>query len=205
MSETRSSNHIDLSEARQRLEAARLAIERIWAPTAQETERVLQERAQALARETVVPEDAERIEVVEFLLAHERYAIGSAYVREVHPLEELTPIPCTPAFVLGIANVRGEILSVIDIRKFFDLPQKGLTDLNKIIVLESPDMTFGILADAIVGVSRVARTDIQPSLPTLTGIRENYLLGVTAERLVVLDAEKLLHDEKLIVQEQMEE
>lgn len=199
----KNSKAIDWSEAKQRLETARIAIERIWAPTAEETRRVLEERARVLAREPVRAEsDDEWIGVVEFTLAHERYAVASEHVREVYPLEELTPLPCTPAFVLGIVNLRGEILSVIDIKKFFDLPEKGLTDLNKVIVLESADMVFGIVADVISGVRRISRTDIQLSLPTLTGIREDYLQGVTAERVVVLDAEKLLNDEKLIVNEQ---
>lgn len=205
MSTSRKNNKaIDWSEAKQRLETARIAIERIWAPTAEETKRVLEERARALAREPVRAESADEwIEMVEFTLAHERYAVASEYVREVYPLEDLTPLPCTPPFVLGIANLRGEILSVIDIKRFFDLPEKGLTDLNKVIVLESADMVFGIVADAISGVRRILRADIQPSLPTLTGIREDYLQGVTAERVVVLDAEKLLNDEKLIVNEQV--
>jgi purine-binding chemotaxis protein CheW len=195
---------IDWSEVKQRLEAARIAIERIWAPTAGEIKRVLEERAQALAREPARAESADEwIEVIEFFLAHERYAVESEYVREVYPLEDLTPLPCTPSFVLGIVNVRGEILSVIDIKKFFDLPEKGLTDLNKVIVLESGDMVFGIVADVVSGVRRISRAGIQPSLPTLTGIREDYLLGVTAERVVILDAEKLLTDEKLIVKEQV--
>ena len=195
---------VDWNEVKQRLETARVAIERIWAPTAEETKRVLEERARALTREPAQAEsDDDWIEVVEFTLAHERYAIASEHVREVYPLEELTPLPCTPSFVLGIVNLRGEILSVIDIKKFFDLPEKGLTDLNKVIVLESEDMVFGIVADAISGVRRILRTDIQPSLPTLTGIREDYLQGVTAERVVVLDAGKLLNDEKLIVNEQV--
>jgi purine-binding chemotaxis protein CheW len=145
----------------------------------------------------------EHIEVVEFVLAHERYAIESDYVREVAPLENLTPLPCTPAFVLGIVNVRGEILSVIDLKKFFDLPEQGLTDLNKVIVLQSGNMLFGILADVIAGVRRIPLTGILPSLPTLTGVREEYLKGVTAERIVVLDAEKLLMDESIVVQEQV--
>jgi len=195
---------IDWNEVKQRLETARVAIERIWAPTAEETKRVLEERAKALAREPARTEvEDEWIEVMEFTLAHERYAIASEHVREVYPLEELTPLPCTPTFVLGIVNLRGEILSIIDIKEFFDLPKKGLTDLNKVIVLESEDMMFGIVADAIGGVRRILRADIQPSLPTLTGIREDYLQGVTAERVVVLDAGKLLSDEKLIVNEQV--
>lgn len=199
----KNSKTIDWREVENRLEAARVAIERIWAPTAEDTLRILKQRAQTLAREAVPAEAADAgIEVIEFLLAHERYAVASEYVREVYPLEDITPLPCTPAFVLGIVNVRGEIISVIDIKKFFDLPEKGLTDLNKVIVLESGDMVFGIVADVISGVRRIPRAGIQPSLPTLTGIREDYLLGVTAERVVILDAEKLLNDEKLIVQEQ---
>jgi purine-binding chemotaxis protein CheW len=141
--------------------------------------------------------------VVEFVLAEERYAIESRHVRDVYPLEQLTPVPCTPAFVLGIVNLHGEILSVIDIKKFFGLPDRGLTDLNKVIVLESDSMRFGILADLIVGVHPISVADIQPSLPTLTGIREEYLRGVTPERTVILDAEALLADKNIVVQEQV--
>jgi len=196
---------IDWREVERRMEAARIAIEHVWAPSPEETQRILKARALVLAQEPVPAEAAnERIEIVEFILAYERYAVESRYVREVYPLENLTPLPCTPGFVLGIVNVRGEILSVIDLKKFFDLPEKGLTDLNKVIVLQSGNMLFGILADAIVGVRHIPMTDIQPSLPTLTGVREEYLKGVTAERLVILDAEKLLTDEGIIVQEKVD-
>ncbi|BBP04873.1 hypothetical protein TPL01_12840 [Sulfuriferula plumbiphila] len=185
--------------------AARAAIERAWTSPPEETQRILKARAQALAREPVHAEAAnECLEVVEFLLACERYAVESRCIREVYPLENLTPLPCTPAFVLGIINLRGEILSVIDIKKFFDLPEQGLTDLNKLIVLRSGNMLFGILADAITGVRRVPIADMQSSLPTLTGIREVYLRGVTPDRTVVLDAEKLLSDANIIVQEQVD-
>ena len=204
MSTPQKNKAIDWREVERRLEAARIATEHIWVPTTEDTQLILNERAQILSRETALAEPADAsIEVIEFLLAHERYAVASEYVREVYPLEELTPLPCTPAFVLGIVNLRGEILPVLDLKKFFDLPEKGLTNLNKVIVLESADMVFGILADEINGVCRIPRAGIQPSLPTLTGSREDYLLGVTAERVVVLDAEKLLHDDKLIVNEQV--
>ena len=195
---------IDWHAVHQRLDAARAAVERMGTPNIEETRRTLKTRAQALAREPAKTQvAAEHLEVVEFLLAYERYAIESRYVREVYPLESLTPLPCTPAFVLGIVSVRGEIISVIDIKKFFDLPEKGLTDLNKVLVLQTQDMLFGVLADAILGVRYLPLTEIQPSLPTLTGIREKYLRGVTPERIVVLDAEKLLTDEKIVVQEQV--
>jgi purine-binding chemotaxis protein CheW len=194
----------DWRDVERRLEAARTAIEHVWAPSPEQTQRILKARALALAAEPTPAEAAdEYVEIVEFILAHERYAVESIHVREVYPLENLTPLPCTPGFVLGIVNVRGEILSVIDLKKFFELPEKGLTDLNKVIVLQSANMLFGILADAIVGIRRIPLTDIQPSLPTLTGVRENYLRGVTAERLVVLDADRLLTDEGIVVREQV--
>ena len=200
-----STSGLDWREVERRLEAARAAMERGWAPDAEEAKRILKARARALAREPAKEQaEDDYIEVVEFVLAYEQYAVETRHVREIHPLEHLTPLPCTPAFVLGIVNVRGEILSVIDLRKFFDLPEKGLTDLNKVIVLESENMLFGVLADAVIGARRVRVADIQPSLPTLTGVREAYLMGVTAERTVILDAEKLLADETIVVQEQVD-
>ncbi len=195
---------IDWTQVRARVDAAQAAGEQAWTPGADETGRILRERALALAAEPGRTQALdESIEVVEFLLAHERYAVETCYVREVYPLENLTPLPCTPAFVLGIVNLRGEIVSVIDVRKFFDLPQTGLPDLNKVIVLESGSMVFGILADVILGVRHIELAEIQPSLPTLTGIREKYLKGIAPERTVVLDAGKLLADEDIVVQEQM--
>ena len=196
---------IDWAEVRARLEAVQAAGEQAWAPGADETGRILRERALALAAEPGRTQTQdESIEVLEFLLAHEHYAVESSHVREVYPLENLTPLPCTPAFVLGIVNLRGEIVSVIDLRKFFDLPQAGLPDLNKVIVLESGNMVFGILADVILGVRRITLAEIQPSLPTLTGIRDKYLKGITPQRTVVLDAGKLLADEDIVVQEQVD-
>jgi purine-binding chemotaxis protein CheW len=194
---------LDWSPVYRRLEASRMALERGVTPAPEERKNILRARAQALARE---PQEAARdeIEIVEFLLAYETYGVESLYVREVYPLKEFTSLPCTPPFVLGIINIHGQILSVVDLKKFFDLPEKGLTDLNKVIVVHDENMAFGLLADAILGVRSVPLGDIQVSLPTLTGIRQAYLKGVTGERLVILDASKLLSDQKLIILEEVE-
>ena len=197
---------IDWEELRRRLEIGRVALETGLATGVEDKRKILRERAQALARPAAKEISAqEQIEVVEFLLAHERYAIESDYVREVYPLKELTPLPCTPPFVLGVINVRGQILSVIDIKKFFDLPEKGLTDLNKVIIVQSGNMQFGILADVILGIRQIAHHDMQPSLPTLTGIRGEYLRGVTKDRLIALDAGKILSDKNIVVYEEARE
>lgn len=163
---------------------------------------ILRLRAQQLAREPEPPEqEGSALEVIEFGLAGERYALEVAFVREVHPLEDLTPLPCTPAFVRGLVNVRGRILPVIDLKKFFDLPESGITDLHRILLIATPVMTFGLLADTVAGTCRIPLDRLEDSLPTLTGIRAEYLKGVTAERLVVLDAARMLADDRLVVHE----
>jgi len=104
---------------------------------------------------------------------------------------------------LGIVNVRSQILSVIDLKKFFGLPEKGLTDLNKVIIIRDGKMEFGILADNIDGVRKVGINDMQVSIPALTGIRADYIKGVTGESLIILDAQKLLADKGLIVNKEI--
>ena len=165
---------------------------------------ILRARAQALARPPAdTPAAGTLLEVLEFRLAQERYALETRYVREVYPLKDLTPLPCTPPFVIGIVNVRGRILPVIDLKKFFDLPEQGVTDLHRIIVIEGNEMDFGLLADATVGLRSIPVDSVQFSLPTLTGIRSEYLKGVTADRLVVLDVARILADPKIIVDEEV--
>ncbi|PWB56973.1 MAG: chemotaxis protein CheW [Candidatus Methanoperedenaceae archaeon] len=163
--------------------------------------KILKERAKALAEQPEKKQEDEHIEIVEFRLAHEKYGIQSSYVSEIYQLKELTPVPCTPQFVAGIINVRGKILAVIDIKKFFELP--GKADLHKIIIIHDNMMEFGILADAVLGTGQISIRDIQPSLPTLTGIHAQYLRGVTKEHLVVLDAKKILCDKKIIVHDEI--
>jgi purine-binding chemotaxis protein CheW len=164
--------------------------------------RILRTRALRLARAPAAsPAPGEIIEVVELVLASERFAFETVWMREIVPLRELTALPGTPQFVAGLVAVRGQILSVIDLKKFFDLPARGLGDLDKVLILRGRDMELGVLADAVVGVRAVARAEIKPAPPTLIGIRAEYLLGVTPDHLVVLDGGRLLADQRLVVEE----
>jgi len=193
---------IDWGTIHDRLKTATAALERGTALSPAETGKILKARAQALAQEPERDDvNGESVEILEFSLAYESYGIETSFVREVYPLKSFTPLPGTPPFVFGIVNVRGQIFSVIDLKKFFELPDKGLSDLNKVIIVRGPVLEFGILADAIAGIRSIRISEIQPSLPTLTGIRQDYLRGVTRERLVILDAEKLLTNKALIVNE----
>ncbi len=198
------SRTIDWEKVHERLAAVDATLNRGLSPA--EEREILKSRARELAREPLQEEPTgEILDVLEFSLAYETFGIEMSYVRETRPLRDLTPVPCTPPFVLGLVNVRGQILSVIDLKKFFDLPEQGLTDLNKVIILRDGGMEFGILADAVRGVRAIPATDLQPSLPTLTGVREEYLKGVTKERSVVLDGRKLLADRKIVVHEEIGE
>lgn len=189
-------------EIRERLETSRAVLDSRFEPSAEEKSRILRDRAQELAREAR-EEAGTRLDVVEFRLAHETYGIEPEFIREIFPLKTLTPIPCTPPFVLGVTNVRGEILSVLDLKRFFDLPEKGLTDFTKVIVLHSAAMTFGILADSVVGTRSIPVDEIQPAFSTLTDLREEYLKGVTTDRMAILDGERVLSDEAIVVHQKV--
>jgi purine-binding chemotaxis protein CheW len=193
---------VDRDRLRQRLEAAGTDAGRELTPA--EKKGILRKRAKVLAKELEPEQDAGAIlDILEFRLNYETYAIELRWVAETYPLKELTPLPCIPPFVAGIINVRGRILSVIDIRKFFDLPEKGLTDLNKVIIVHDGEMEFGILADEILGTRSIPLAEMQPPLPTLTGIREEYLKGLTRERTAILDVKRLLGDKNLVVNEEI--
>jgi purine-binding chemotaxis protein CheW len=197
-----SGGKINWSEIHRRLDAVKAAIEKGWAPSPEDRKKILKARAGLLARKPEKAKDGGTIEVVEFMLAGEHYGIESHFVREVYPLKDYTPLPSTPSFVLGLVNVRGQIISVIDIKKFFDMPEKGIGDLNKVVIIHDGMMEFGILADSILGIRSIAVREIQPSLPTLTDIREKFVKGITTKQMVVLDAGKLLADKHVIVHEE---
>ncbi|MCK9392241.1 MAG: chemotaxis protein CheW [Syntrophales bacterium] len=171
----------------------------------EEKKTILRSRAKKLSQEIEREgTEEEYFEILEFLLAHETYAVETPFVREVYPMTELTPLPCTPAFVFGLINVRGQILTVIDMKKFFDLPERGITNLNKVIVVRKDAIELGILADEIIGIRNILVSELQPPLSTMTGIHAEYLKGVTGKRLMVLDMGRFLTDKKLIVQEEIE-
>jgi purine-binding chemotaxis protein CheW len=164
----------------------------------------LKDRARLMAQEPVEKKAASAIiELISFSLVTETYGIESAFVREVYPLKDFTSLPGVPSYILGIINIRGQILPVVDLKKFFNLPEKGLGELNKVIILSNERMEFGILADVVHGTQSVELEDIQVVPPTVTGIGEKYIKGVTKEHIVLLEAENILSDENMIVYEQV--
>jgi purine-binding chemotaxis protein CheW len=169
----------------------------------EEVRRILEARARAAARVPAGPDAAEMLEVLAFSLAGETYGVETRHVREVCELKDLTAVPCTPTFIAGVMNLRGRILATIDLRRFFDLPARGLTELNRVIVLGGSGGELGLLADSIDGIRSVRAADLQEDLATLTGIRERFLKGIAGQMLAVLDGDRLLADPGLKVDEQV--
>lgn len=167
-------------------------------------EEILKERAKNLAKPKELDVlKGEYLEVLVFKLAHERYGIETKYAKEVHPLKDYTSIPCTPAFIFGLINVRRKILTVIDLKILFGLPEE-LHEGSKIIILQDNEKEFGILSDGFEGILKIPVSKIQTSLPTLTGIRQDFFKGVTLEKVVILDGKKLLSSKQIICEEMVE-
>ncbi len=165
---------------------------------------LLKQRAIAMAYQPEQQRDNITIlKIVEFNLGDEIYGIESAFVREVFTLTDFTRLPGVPSFILGIVNLRGQILSLVDLKKFFNLPEKGLGELNKVIILRDEQMEFGILADEVNGTKEIYTEEILPVPQTVTGIGANFLKGVTKNRLILLSAEDLLSDKNLVIHEEV--
>jgi purine-binding chemotaxis protein CheW len=161
---------------------------------------LLKIRAAALAKESdkkLLTSDS--FEIIKFRLAAETYGIDTTFVREVYPLKDFTPLPGVPSFILGIVNVRGQILPIVDLKKFFNLPEKGLGELNKVIILFDKEMEFGILADIVNGTKEISVEEVLPVPSTVIGIGEKYLKGVTKDNIIILSAENLLSDKSIII------
>ncbi|MBD8873611.1 chemotaxis protein CheW [Rhodanobacter sp. DHB23] len=162
---------------------------------------ILRERAQRLAQRPSGKPLDEQVELLEFTLAHERYALLASQVHDVQPLRDLTPLPCTPPFLRGLVNLRGRLVAVIDLKQFFGLPEPGITDLHRIVLLRRGEVEIGLLADTVEGVSVVDKSRIRPTPSIVGGVAAEYIVGVTPERLVVLDTDAILSDPRLVVDE----
>ncbi|MBU0997907.1 MAG: chemotaxis protein CheW [Firmicutes bacterium] len=190
---------IDWKAIHVRLAAAEASVRDGSLQDPKEVRRILEARARAAAIPPAAPDESERLEALVFSLGQESYAVEARFVTEVCALRSLTQVPCTPAVIAGVMNLRGRILAILDLRRFFELPPKGLTELNRIIVIGDGENELGLLADAIVEVQQVPLAQLQEGLPTLGGIRERFIRGVNANMLAVLDGGLLLADASLKV------
>lgn len=163
--------------------------------------KILHERALALSG-LQIEENIEHIDtvyVVTFLLSGEIYGIEADFVKEALPLKELTVVPCTPAFILGVINIRGQIFTVLNLKKVFKLSERGISEFKKVMIIQYENISFGIVADSILGTQYVLRSTINQAPYSTTDKKNEYISGVTSEGLIILNGEVLIKSTELIV------
>lgn len=174
-------------------------------------------RAYELAKEPPVVTTGKTMDLLIFWLHGERYGLGVSNVREIYPLEQVTPVPRTPNFVTGVFSARGRILSVIDLGVFFGLSPaavngagKERSEHSKIIVVANTDptsktagMELGLLVETVDDVVIIFKEDLEPALTTHSSVQAEYLQGITADMLAVLNLNAMLSDKRLVVYEEI--
>lgn len=163
---------------------------------------LLRARARELARlpdPGPAPDDGDALQVLVFELGGARYAVDTEWVAQACALPSLTALPGLPNHVAGVADFRGQVLAVLELRVLLSLPVTRLGEPTALVVLRGESMEFALLADAIVGVARYARAALAGALPGLGALRAGYLLGVAPDRTAVLDAGRMLADRSLVV------
>jgi purine-binding chemotaxis protein CheW len=170
----------------------------------EEVARILQARAQSLAQVPTEELAGSTAQVVIFALGEESYGIGATHVENIYPLEGLTPVPCTPDFVVGIVNLRGRIFPVIDLHSFMGLDAITVDENTQVIAVSVAGLEVGLLANDVQSVGTLSLSNLEPALPTVTHIAAEYTRGVTPDMIVLLDLEAIMQDRRMIVHEEVQ-
>lgn len=165
---------------------------------------ILKQRAELLKINTTSQEiEGNKLEGLVFILSNESYVIESSYITSVISLKEITPLPCTPDFILGIINVNGRILAVLNIKDFLNLPKTSITNLNRVILLKYSDIELGVLVDSIIGSTPIYPDKLQLNIPSFKETKNNFLVGITENRLIFLDVKRILTNEAIMINDEV--
>lgn len=141
------------------------------------------------------------MQLVVFELDKEEYGVEIGQVREIIKMEKITKIPKAPYFIEGVINLRGQVTTVINLRKKFDMGDKDVDQYTRIIVAEIDDLTLGLTVDAVTEVLKLPMDNIEPTPAVVTSsIDTKYLRGVGKlddRLLILLDIYKVLSDAEL--------
>jgi len=113
-----------------------------------------------------------------FALGKEEYGLEILQVREIIGLMQITAVPNLPPYIKGVINLRGKIISVIDLRLKFSMPEKEYTNETCIIVLNVGDILMGIIVDNVCEVLNISQEDIEPAPNFGTNIRTDFIIGM---------------------------
>jgi purine-binding chemotaxis protein CheW len=136
---------------------------------------------------------------VTFRLESEKYGINVMQVQEVLRITEIAPVPGAPSYVLGIINLRGNVVTVIDTRSRFGLPSVETDDSSRVVIIESEEQVVGILVDSVAEVVDLHASDIETAPNVGTEESAKFIQGVAShdnELLILVDLNKLLSDEE---------
>ena len=137
----------------------------------------------------------ESLQFIVFRLAREWYGIEITKVKEIIKAGKITYLPSSPEFIAGIVNLRGNILSVTDLKTIFSLPHEEPTDNARIIAIESGILETGLLVDEVVESIEIPVSKIEPALPTLPADGGRYIEGqckVDNKLIALINVEKVL-------------
>jgi purine-binding chemotaxis protein CheW len=136
---------------------------------------------------------------VKFRLSGESYGIRVLKVQEIQRYSEISPIPGAPSYVLGIINLRGNVISVLNTRERFGLGENEITDDSRIVILEAESQIVGILVDSVAEVVSLKTSEVDLAPNVGNDETAKFIDGVTNKDgglLILLDAEKILNDEE---------
>jgi purine-binding chemotaxis protein CheW len=134
-------------------------------------------------------------QLVTFTLDEVEFGLDIDRVQEITPRSDITPVPGSPSFVLGIVNLRGSIIPVLDSRLRFHLPPKPSTAKTRIIILDLGGQPTGLMVDSVSEVVKLDDFTLRDTPPLVAGVRSDYLAGMVtaANRLITLiNLEKIL-------------
>jgi purine-binding chemotaxis protein CheW len=141
----------------------------------------------------------EVLQWVTFKLDSETYGINVMQVQEVLRYTEVAPVPGAPAYVLGIINLRGNVVTVIDTRSRFGLTTADITDNTRIVIIESDKQVIGILVDSVAEVVYLKNSDIDVAPNVGNDESAKFIQGVSnrdGRLLILVDLNKLLSDDE---------
>ena len=139
------------------------------------------------------------IQWVTFHLESEKYGIKVMQVQEVLRMTEIAPVPGAPHYVLGIINLRGNVVTVIDTRRRFGLADVENDDETRIVIVEANNNVVGILVDSVAEVVDLKISEIETAPNVGNDESSKYIQGVSSrenELLILVDVNKLLTDEE---------
>ncbi len=163
----------------------------------------LEERARALAVQELDADSDRGEETIFFKLGAGTYGLPAHFVREVQPLGGFTPLPATPAFVIGLVNVRGRLYTALDIRPLLDIPAAPPQNQAYLLIINANNMDVALLADSVIEVSRGA-IDLAPSIAATTGRGIAWVRGVDQRLNLLIDPALLMADQRLVVNDTMD-